>query len=587
MNKWCYLFVAILIGVSVATGYAAAEVAEHQSVNKENQEFECAARRTLPTVGVYYYAWYNESPWDWESGYLRRVLDNPQPPALGEYVSSNQNVISQHAVWSHDYGIDLWVCSWGGVNSLTDIAINNSLRYNGDFDDYVKYCLFYESVWILPVNQDNMIDFDDADTRTQFLADMSYVAMTYFDPLDNNYFKIDGKPVIYFYLSRLFTGDFTSAIQQARNQMRAISGYDVYLVGDEGLWPNPNPAHFQPFDAVTDYNCYNPNYEGYPYDNGYFSALNSRYSVWRSAAQSAGKGYIPIVVPGYNDRAVRPDADHTAFPRQADDTLHDGTTFEVILDMAKDYLTATPNIIQITSFNEWWEDSIIEPTINGWISENRAPFDYTQGFRYYGFGEHYLQILLERTKGTSPISYLATGWENGQRMGYTDTVILGDHVSGYLAGIPPECERRGAELGMQPYNGDWCLMVAGEDTSNTENSYAFYVLFEDDININQNTKLKYYIYKYQSQHFCIDFVCKDGTTLRNSGIKDQHGYYMHPSSQYSFMRNWWYIEADLSPLAGKTIDIVMIGYDDSPNSEVGQFRAYIDKLQIGGLGGGG
>jgi hypothetical protein len=51
--------------------------------------------------------------------------------------------------------------------------------------------------------------------------------------------------------------------------------------------------------------------------------------------------------------------------------------------------------MMINSFNEWHEDSQIEPTTGG--SKTNAPFSLTQGVEYEAYGELYLNILREET----------------------------------------------------------------------------------------------------------------------------------------------------------------------------------------------
>jgi hypothetical protein len=53
------------------------------------------------------------------------------------------------------------------------------------------------------------------------------------------------------------------------------------------------------------------------------------------------------------------------------------------------------NFLVVTSFNEWHEDTQIEPTVGALATR---PFNYTLGLEYEGYGTRYLDILAEMTR---------------------------------------------------------------------------------------------------------------------------------------------------------------------------------------------
>jgi hypothetical protein len=69
-------------------------------------------------IGVFYYPWYNGVGFN-GAKYMRKMLQPPQRPALGEYNDRDPNVISQHFKWCKKANIGLWVTSWWGPNSRT------------------------------------------------------------------------------------------------------------------------------------------------------------------------------------------------------------------------------------------------------------------------------------------------------------------------------------------------------------------------------------------------------------------------------------------------------------------------------------
>jgi hypothetical protein len=79
----------------------------------------------------------------------------------------------------------------------------------------------------------------------------------------------------------------------------------------------------------------------------------------------------------------------------------------------------------------------------------------------------------------------------------------------------------------------------------------------------------------------VDFLCTDGTTLRDSGSVDQNGYDIHPSAGHGGgaipLNDWSLIRSNVGQkLAGKTIDKILVGFDRLDST--GQFSGYIDDV---------
>ncbi len=79
----------------------------------------------------------------------------------------------------------------------------------------------------------------------------------------------------------------------------------------------------------------------------------------------------------------------------------------------------------------------------------------------------------------------------------------------------------------------------------------------------------------------VDLHTTDGTTLRDSGATDQNDLNAHPGTDLSeYAKDGWYHrKISLAPLAGKTIDGVMIATDSNEHN-AGIFRVYVDNIQI-------
>ncbi len=63
-------------------------------------------------------------------------------------------------------------------------------------------------------------------------------------------------------------------------------------------------------------------------------------------------------------------------------------------------------------------------------------------------------------------------------------------------------------------------------------------------------------------------------------ITDQYGVRAHPMYRNDPLNQWYYVEVDLSPMAGNIIDYIMFAYDDNAFSETGHYRAYVDDFYV-------
>ncbi|HLI55509.1 MAG TPA: hypothetical protein VKY26_00625, partial [Actinomycetota bacterium] len=112
---------------------------------------------------------------------------------------------------------------------------------------------------------------------------------------------------------------------------------------------------------------------------------------------------VPDVIPGYNDRATRPTEHHPAIPREYSPGAPDGSLLQQMFDQV-----ALPNvdprapIVMITSWNEWNEQTAIEPvssTATTTTDDSPSGTAYTQGYPYGGPGDALLATLRQLAEG--------------------------------------------------------------------------------------------------------------------------------------------------------------------------------------------
>jgi len=304
---------------------------------------------------AYYYPWYDAQ--HWEEGYWRAELQPPQQPLLGTYNSRDEAVIEQHLQWSETYGIDSWAVSWWGKRSWSDGTIRKALlpAFEGRT---TRFCIFYESLKRLGGLQGGRINFAKKQIR-RMKRDFRYLARRFFG--HPNYLKVEGKAVVVLYLTRTYRGQYKEALAAARRAARS-KGFELYLVGDEVFWNPPERKRIRQLDAITAYNMHGPwQFKGYPQASGFFEMVEAQYRRFREIARREAVDFIPNAFPGFNDLGVRPEVGHYIIPPRASPEAGPISTFERYLEIAKRMTGSPLHIVAITSFNEWHEDTQIEP----------------------------------------------------------------------------------------------------------------------------------------------------------------------------------------------------------------------------------
>lgn len=288
-------------------------------------------------TGAFYYPWYDKSR-HWSAGTIMK-------PLLGYYSSKDDEIVKQHEAWALRVGIRHFLSSWWGIDTFEDICFRNNLSSQSK---PMKYCIIYESNGLLALNS-TKIDLDDDQNRHKFSADFSYLSNEYFS--SPNYYKINGRPVIFLYLSRIYKGDIRGVMQRLRDEC-IKNGENPFLIGDEIYWFKPSHedvSRLQNFDALS---LYNPHISDQEVINEFWKNLDKLYDFWHQFCNENGLSFIPTLIPGFDDTAVRPLARHPIIPRNM-------PKFYEYLHKYKSDLRF--NHLIICSWNEWHENTQIEP----------------------------------------------------------------------------------------------------------------------------------------------------------------------------------------------------------------------------------
>lgn len=290
-------------------------------------------------VGAYWYPWYGPDRKHWVEGYQGT-------PLLGEYSSGDPSVMNQQIEWALGNGVDFFAASWWGRNSVEDQNIRAFTQAN--LANHIGFAIIYESVGRLQTTN-GKIDFTNELNRSILISDMDYLARHFFTK--NNYLHIDNRPVVFLYLSRIYSPGIEEALAEARQQVKDAIGVDMFVIGDEVYWHTPDLERLENFDGITSYSMHSST----PGIAINFAAnVDAKYRAWSTAAEQAGTYFIPNVMPGF-DKSGYQTPNLFVIPRSP-------SNFENQLRNALNLSNGDIKMLMITSWNEWHEYTAIEPS---------------------------------------------------------------------------------------------------------------------------------------------------------------------------------------------------------------------------------
>jgi hypothetical protein len=368
-------------------------------------------QRRLPLAGVHYYSWFPEN---WIAGYVGEKLLPPVEPALGRYNSADVEVVEQHLDWLNRAGVRLLIFDWW----LRNPAVSRRIRKQVDILSAHKDVLYAFQFETLDLKRPGETSAEDAGDNIVYLSPeraermkKQWLALARKYMSAPNYFRINGRPVLFLYATRHVIGPVAEEIQAAREYVRRETGENLFLVGDEvyyhvlsyrksqGAYLLPelqaNWSRLAAFDALTCYNPYDASRTEHSGSQGfdtYLRDVSELYEVYERYAATAGLMFIPGVLPGYNDRGVRPAEGHFVIPREVGGL----NVFDVSLQrLVRPFLQSDFPFFAVTSWNEWNEGTQIEPSAESpRTDEDRSgTAAYTQGEWYRGYSTEYLDIL--------------------------------------------------------------------------------------------------------------------------------------------------------------------------------------------------
>lgn len=266
-------------------------------------------------IWAFYYPWYTSG--DWSSSQLS---DHP----LFRYSSASRSAIARHIEQAQGAGIDGFISSWWGPGSATDQNLKTLLNLAQEKN-------FWVSIYFETLAEAGPLP------EAEIYRWLTYAIATYRQ--HPAFMKIDGKPVIMVWASgavplETWKRIFDKLRQQGLDAVYLAMGYNI--------------ANLEVFDGIHEYGVFTiPNLAQAALATGratrYYSLL---------ADQPVTKIWVATVQPGYDERLI---PGRVGLFKEREDGAYYRATFDAALQ-------SEPDWIFITSWNEWWEHTYIEPS---------------------------------------------------------------------------------------------------------------------------------------------------------------------------------------------------------------------------------
>ncbi|MHC4532386.1 MAG: molybdopterin-binding protein [Planctomycetota bacterium] len=352
-------------------------------------------------VHTFYYPWYGNPQtdnsyyhWNHQQSVRKGEPKNYQGgddigadfyPKLGCYSSNSDDDLNSHMKMLRRAQVGVISTSWWGKDSYTDKAVPRLLDAAANHD--IKVCFHIE-----PFGGRNAQTTRDA---IVYIVDKYGSHSAFY-----RHGKDNPRPMFYVYDSYLTPAKQWKAIlspdgaQTIRN-----TRYDSVVIG---LWVK---EHEQAFMTEGNFDGY---YTYFATDGFTYGSTIENWPELAEWARQNNKLFIPSVGPGYVDLRIRPWNNVNTRGRRA------GAYYDREFAAA---IAVRPQIVSITSFNEWHEGTQIEPAVPKKIPD----------FKYLDYKPHYPEYYLDRT------SYWVSRFvkaSTGQSTKYMIIVTGGELLSG-------------------------------------------------------------------------------------------------------------------------------------------------------------
>lgn len=316
-------------------------------------------------VGAHFYAWYNRGSWN--------TVD--AEPMLGHYVSSTARIVDRQISYAANYGVSFFGYEWSGPGNGADRTLANVFLNSPELSR-ISFCIDYDTTTRFHDIMKPPIDFDNPVIFAKFVNDFDYLSRNYFG--HPKYLKFHGRPVVWLYLARGIRGNWKTALERARQKVRE-NGYDLYVDGDllrpEGI----DTSRFEWFDAASAYLINDRRLferRGVRFTGDVVPIMRQQYEDWSREVPLARNrwthlplAFHPVITPQFH-KPEMPDA--VRYRLRSPDEFRQQA---LLARAAATYDSeARAKIVWVTSWNEWYEHSAVEPTAAGVSPEKNYGF---------------------------------------------------------------------------------------------------------------------------------------------------------------------------------------------------------------------
>jgi hypothetical protein len=306
-------------------------------------------------VGVFYYPWYrnlaNDGDWSHWGGpefMPPEDISSDYYPALGPYSSLDPIVVSQHFAWLREAGVGVIISSWWGQGSNEDQAVPILLELGEQYGIKVAF----------------HIEPYPGRTAESIVDDIKYIYAQYgdspafFRTAKTSRWNPGNSEKGLFFIWSIGSPDLSgsepvdpSYWREAIDEIHNLPDGGVVIAHAESSLP-VDEGHF---DGIYNYSSlYLPEKGGFSWAHGL----------------PPGTWFVPSVIPGLS--TIRTGgSEGTIIPRS------DGATYNLQWSKALD-AGIEPEMVTITSFNEWNKGLQIEPAASG--------IDNEFGYEYKDYG---------------------------------------------------------------------------------------------------------------------------------------------------------------------------------------------------------
>lgn len=277
------------------------------------------------SVLAFYYAWYQGK--DWCSCHMSDL------PTI-RYNSTDDATIERQINWAAQAGITGFISSWWGAGDKTDHNFAKLLTHAASLQRRTGYpfasTLYFES------------DAPALQGQTRMVNGLRYITSHYSH--DSHFLHWHGKPVLFFW-NPLGNGRTLALWASIRRQ---VDPHQQWIWSAEGV----DTSLLTVFDGI---HLFSAGYWGLQHgnmaavDKGFRNKVNAY-----NAAHHSHKIWAAGVMPGYNDTRVAGRRGTYIVPR------NNGATYQTSWNAA---IASSPDWITITTFNEWFEGAMIEPSV--------------------------------------------------------------------------------------------------------------------------------------------------------------------------------------------------------------------------------